>query len=343
MIKTKQKKSFDAKKRIVIALGDPVGIGIEVTLKALGSTELPKEMQPVLVGCTKTIKIIYSKLKAQGISNLVSLEKLDIEDIPFDQVLKEGKPSKQSGKISFEWLTKATEIVLEKKARALVTAPIAKHSWQAAGFNYPGQTERLAELAKIKNPSMMFTAKSPHTSWQLNTLLATTHIPLIDVPKSLSPELITSKLDTLLQFCKKFKQSPRLAIAGLNPHAGEEGKLGCEEIKWLIPVIKQWRAKNPEITLIGPVSPDTCWISNAESWNLQINERAPDGILALYHDQGLIPIKIIAFDFAVNTTLGLPFVRTSPDHGTGFDIAGKGVAKSQSMLSAIKAAWELST
>ena len=130
------------------------------------------------------------------------------------------------------------------EARALVTAPIAKHYWHQAGHIYPGQTERLAELAKIKNPSMLFTAVSPNTEWRLNTLLATTHIPLSQVSQKLTPQLIESKLNTLLSFCKRFTEKPRLAISGLNPHAGEGGKLGAEEIQWLIPLLKKWQKNN---------------------------------------------------------------------------------------------------
>ncbi len=338
----KNQYSYEAQNQVVIALGDPAGIGIEITLKALGSKNLPKNMQPILVGCKQNIELTYYKLRSQGISSLADPKKIEIEDIPFDANLISGQPNSQTGKASFDWLTRASEILIERQARALVTAPIAKYAWQAAGHQYPGQTERLAELFEAKHPSMLFTAKSPNNSFRLNTLLATTHIPLNAVQKNLSPELIFSKLDTLLNFCKKFKKYPKLSIAGLNPHAGEKGNLGTEEIEWLIPVIEKWKVNHPEIVLEGPVPPDTCWISAAEAWKYGPNSSCPDGILALYHDQGLIPVKIIAFDFAVNTTLGLPFVRTSPDHGTGFDIAGQGVAKSESMLSAIQTAWELS-
>ncbi len=328
--------------QVVIALGDPAGIGIEITLKALGRADLPQDMQPLLVGCKRNVELIYSQLQAQGIKNLANPKELKIIDIPLHEKLKEGEPTKKTGEASFHWLTKAAEIVLKKEARALITAPIAKHAWQDAGYDYPGQTERLAEIAGIDGPSMMFTAKSPHSSWRLNTLLATTHIPLADVPNSLSKELINSKLNSLLSFCQKFKPDPKLAIAGLNPHAGEKGNIGSEELEWLIPLLDKWRAKHPQIKLEGPMPPDTCWISSAKSWNNGPDDRCPDGILALYHDQGLIPIKIIAFDYSVNTTLGLPFIRTSPDHGTGFDIAGKGLARATSMFSALQTAWELS-
>ena len=130
-------------------------------------------------------------------------------------------------------------------------------------------------------------------------------------------------------------------MAGLNPHAGEQGKLGGEEEQWLNSLLQQWSSKHPSVQLRGPLPPDTCWLSSAQAWNNN-NRDAPDGILALYHDQGLIPVKLLAFDQAVNTTLGLSFLRTSPDHGTGFDIAGRGVARGTSMLAAIQAAWELS-
>ena len=150
-----------------------------------------------------------------------------------------------------------------------------------------------------------------------------------------------AKLNSLLQFCKQFKKQPKLAIAGLNPHAGEKGKIGSEEIQWLESVLNIWRTNNPQIILEGPISPDSCWLSSAAAWKGCTTQEAPDGILALYHDQGLIPVKLIAFDEAVNTTLGLPFVRTSPDHGTALDIAGKFIAREKSMIAAISNAWTL--
>ena len=134
-----------------------------------------------------------------------------------------------------------------------------------------------------------------------------------------------------------------IQIAGLNPHAGEEGKIGIEELNLIIPILNEWKLDNPGIKINGPMPPDTCWISSAKAWHSHSTENnAPDGILALYHDQGLIPLKLIAFDEAVNTTLGLPFVRTSPDHGTALDIAGKCKARERSMVAALNNAWILS-
>ena len=155
--------------------------------------------------------------------------------------------------------------------------------------------------------------------------------------------MIRHKLDTLLNFCRKFKEKPLIQIAGLNPHAGEEGKIGMEEQNLIIPILNEWKLDNPDIKVIGPTPPDTCWISSVNAWNgSSIKNNAPDGILALYHDQGLIPVKLIAFDEAVNTTLGLPFVRTSPDHGTALDIAGIFKAREKSMVAAMNNAWLLS-
>ncbi|WP_320666673.1 4-hydroxythreonine-4-phosphate dehydrogenase PdxA [Prochlorococcus sp. MIT 1307] len=329
------------KNRIVISLGDPTGIGIEVILKALASEKLPSKMQPLLVGCKKTVETIYLQLESQGIRSLVNPKDLEIEDLPINEIIKPGQPNKQAGEASFQWLTHAANLLIQGQARALVTAPISKHFWHQAGHIYPGQTERLAEIAGTNNPSMLFTAISPINNWRFNTLLATTHIPLQEVHRKLNSQLINTKLNTLLTFCKRFKDTPRIAVAGLNPHAGEAGKIGTEEIQWLIPLLKEWQAKHPEIKLDGPMPPDTCWLSAAKAWQKVPSSESPDGILALYHDQGLIPMKLIAFDQAVNTTLGLPFIRTSPDHGTAFNIAGKGVADAHSMLAALKASWDL--
>ena len=188
---------------------------------------------------------------------------------------------------------------------------------------------------------MLFTAKSPITGWRFNTLLATTHIPLCEVPKKLNTKLIHIKLDLFKEFCIEYTKEPILKVAGLNPHAGEEGILGIEERDWLNDALITWSKKNRDIKLLGPLSPDSCWNSSSKAWREKDAEKH-DGILAMYHDQGLIPMKVIALNYSVNMTIGLPFVRTSPDHGTGFDIAGKGIAQSQSMIEAIKAAIELS-
>ena len=334
--------SPDATDRLVIALGDPAGIGMEVTLKALADPRLPDGLNPLVVGCRTTLEQTYARLKAQQCPLLKDPSDLDMDDLPIHEEITPGTPSPESGASSFRWLSHAVSRVRQAQTLALVTAPIAKHAWHAAGHDYPGQTERLAELDGVRQASMLFTAVSPDHGWRLNTLLATTHIPLKEVPSALTPELLVRKLDVLSAFCLRFNPTPRLLVAGLNPHAGEQGRLGREEINWLIPALHQWQHNNPHIDLSGPLPPDTCWLSAAKAWQEGGQLESPDGILALYHDQGLIPMKLMAFDEAVNTTLGLSFLRTSPDHGTGFDIAGQGVARSTSMVAAIRAAWDLS-
>ena len=151
--------------------------------------------------------------------------------------------------------------------------------------------------------------------------------------------LVQRKLDGLLAFCQRFNPTPHLVVAGLNPHAGEAGRLGQEECTWLEVALETWRRQHPEVHLEGPLPPDTCWLSAATAWPGP--KSGPDGYLAMYHDQGLIPVKLLAFDAAVNTTLGLPFMRTSPDHGTGFAIAGQGRARADSMEAALVTARDL--
>jgi 4-hydroxythreonine-4-phosphate dehydrogenase len=326
--------------RLAISLGDPAGIGAEVTLKALA--HWPAEQPtPLLVGCRRWLQASYQTLRACSEQPLADPAELDVLDQPLQQPITAGASGAASGGASFQWLTAAVEKVQHGHCQALVTAPIAKHAWHAAGHHYPGQTERLAELAGVAEASMLFTARSPHSAWRLNTLLATTHLPLASVPAALSPQRIEQKLNVLLAFCSRFSPQPRLTVAGLNPHAGEAGQLGREEQEWLIPTLERWQAQHPNAILSGPLPPDTCWLPAAEAWQRGEPSAAADGYLALYHDQGLIPVKLLAFDQAVNTSLGLPFLRTSPDHGTGFNIAGRGIARADSMRAALEAALEL--
>ena len=326
--------------RLAISLGDPAGIGAEVTLKALA--QWPEDQpKPLLVGCQRWLEASYQSLRACSAMPLADPAGLEVLDLPLEKPSAAETPGAASGEASFQWLSAAVEAVQQDRCQALVTAPIAKHAWHAAGHHYPGQTERLAALAGVEQASMLFTARSPHSGWRLNTLLATTHIPLASVASSLNPQRIEAKLEVLLNFCRRFRERPRLAVAGLNPHAGEAGQLGREECDWLVPTLQRWQELHPEAELIGPLPPDTCWLAAAQAWQGQSESAAPDGYLALYHDQGLIPVKLLAFDQAVNTSLGLPFLRTSPDHGTGFDIAGRGIARANSMRAAIDAALEL--
>jgi len=324
--------------KVVISVGDESGIGPEIILKALCSNEIPENIDFILVGSKKNLENTFKHLRSLGLENLANPKNLKIHDLEISS--SENYSQASYGNSSFHYLKKAIEIVKQYRNSALVTGPICKKSWSLAGHYFSGQTEVLAKSCGVKDFGMLFTAKSPITGWRFNTLLATTHIPLCEVPKQLSTELIHSKLDLFKDFCSSYVDKPILKIAGLNPHAGEEGILGDEEIEWLNEALLSWKEKNRDVQLLGPLSPDSCWNSSAKAWREKDAENH-DGILAMYHDQGLIPMKVIALNYSVNTTIGLPFIRTSPDHGTGFDIAGKGIAQSQSMVEAIKAAIEI--
>lgn len=350
--------------RVAIALGDPAGIGAEVVLKALAaladgppkdSPEDPPEDPPeqpskiTLVGNRALLEQTCNRLVQAGFSYLPDLSTLDLLEVPLDSALVSqitpGAESAASGEASFRFLQTAIAHTLAGEFDGIVTAPIAKSAWKAAGHVYPGQTELLAEQARTTRFGMMFVGRSPHTGWTLRALLATTHIPLRQVPDALSPDLMTRKLELLLDSLRDDFGilQPRVAIAGLNPHSGERGQLGHEELEWLTPWIHQMRQQHPHLTLDGPIPPDTLWVRPGQAWfGTSRPVQTHDAYLALYHDQGLIPVKLMAFDCAVNTTIGLPFVRTSPDHGTAFDIAGRGIADASSMKAAIRLAISLS-
>ena len=308
-----------------------------MALKALAQP-LPGAPDLLLVGCRRWLEDSWRRLTPLSPVPLADPASLAIEDLPLERAIEPGRSDSAAGAAGFRWLTRAVELVRASPGAALVTAPIAKASWQAAGHAYPGQTERLAELSGVETAAMLFTARSPLSGWRLNTLLATTHIPLAAVPSQLSAELISARLDALLSFCRRQQPRPRLAVAGLNPHAGEAGHLGREEQDWLIDSLQRWQERHPDVELDGPRPPDSCWLDAAAAWRGE--GPGADGYLALYHDQGLIPVKLLAFDAAVNTTLGLPFLRTSPDHGTAFAIAGRGLARPDSMRAAILPALE---
>jgi len=335
----KNRSAMEKPRRVAISLGDPAGIGAEVVLKALANEQVQQLVEPVLFGCRRWLLEQYHHLQSQGHHGVVDPRHVSLIDLPLGQPIGYGQASGVSGAASFAWLTAACGAVLAGECHALTTAPIAKHCWQAAGHAYGGQTERLAQLAGGARASMLFTARSPQSNWRFNTLLATTHIPLRQVFQMLSPSLVQHQLTVLASFCGQYCEEPVLKVAGLNPHAGEAGHLGREECDWLEPCLKSWQALHANCTVLGPEPPDTCWLDAGQAW--QGGGHAADGYLALYHDQGLIPTKLIAFDEAVNTTLGLPFIRTSPDHGTAFSLAGQGLAREGSMVAALLAAAEL--
>jgi len=332
--------------RLVVTLGDPAGIGSEVILKALADPEVTQNCHLVVVGNVTLLAKSYENISKNidNSLNLVDITDLSIVDITTAGEIITGVGNTASGAASFAYMEYAISRTLAGEFDGIVTGPITKSAWKSAGYNYPGQTELLAERAGIECFGMLFVGRSPFTGWTLRALLATTHIPLCQVSATLTPQLLTNKLDLLVECLENDFgiKNGRRAIAGLNPHSGEMGQLGTEEIDWLIPWLESERQKRPHLQLEGPIPPDTMWVKPGMAWygNSPVKNPA-DAYLALYHDQGLIPVKLMAFDRAVNTTIGLPFVRTSPDHGTAFDIAGKGIADATSMKAAIQLAVEL--
>jgi 4-hydroxythreonine-4-phosphate dehydrogenase len=335
--------------KLIITLGDPAGIGSEVVLKALGDRSV-EGCDLTVIGNRELLTANYRHLRQQlpDSIDLVNPEELKIIDVPLSPEVKSGiiigQGNAASGAASFAYLDRAIDLTLAGEFDAIVTAPIAKSAWLAAGHRYPGQTELLALKAQVDRFGMMFVGVSPHTGWTLRALLATTHIPLNQVSQALTPALLSLKLGLLVESLRNDFgiRSGSIAIAGLNPHSGEGGQLGREEADWMDEWLAQEREVYPQYKLLGLLPPDTMWVKAGQAWfGTHPQPQAADAYLALYHDQGLIPVKLMAFDRAINTTIGLPYVRTSPDHGTAFDIAGKALADPRSMLAAIHLAAEL--
>ena len=314
--------SRSSKPRIVITMGDPSGIGPEVTLKALASPKVRGLADFIVVGSAFVIGRLTCDLGIKFTGRLVN-----IDNVP-QKIFAYGRSHPVFGRAAMEYLDKAIDIIVNNGADSLVTAPINKASIKAAGFEgFEGHTEYLAEKTGAKSFAMMFVGK------KFKITLVTRHIALKDVPDKLTESKIFSAIELTDRYLKKFFRirSPRIGVAGLNPHAGENGMFGREEGLVIAPAIR--RAAKRIKGIRGPVSPDV--IFNAAL------EGKFDAVVSMYHDQALIPFKLLYFDTGVNLTLGLPFIRTSPDHGTAFDIAGKGVAGHSSMVEAIRLACRL--
>src|SRR5881396_2053416 len=289
------------KPRIGITLGDCAGIGPEIVDLALKSGRVPDSAEYVVIGRQPNCK--------------------------------PGEPTIETARAAATALEEAVTLARRGELDAIVTGPVHKARMYEAGFKFPGQTEFFAERCGVKNFAMCL------IGGKLTVALVTTHIPLREVPDALRQSEIVRVGLLLADFLRRrSKNAPRIAVAGLNPHAGEAGKLGREEIEIIAPAIAELnesRITNHESRPLfhGPVSPDTMFYRAAEG--------EFDAVLCMYHDQGLIPLKLHAFHSGVNVTLGLPFRRTSPDHGTAFEIAGKDVARPDSMIAAITLAVEL--
>ena len=300
--------------KIAITTGDPNGIGAEITIKALNKLDLPAE--DVVLISNKKILDYYGKLEKD----------YEIIEIPFNSEIEPGKVSAECGEFSFQSVKKACEI----GAKAIVTAPVAKNALYLAGHKFNGQTEILQKYLAHENQlaEMLFIAKN------FRVLLLTRHVALKDI--NLTKEIVIEKVLNLRVFFKQhFKiENPKFALCGFNPHSGEDGILGKEEINILIPAVAELREKGVNIT--NPLPADTLFVVASREYFDDVSQPEYDCYIANYHDQGLIPIKTVAGDKTVNMTIGLDIIRTSPGHGTAFDIAGKNIADETGMIEAIK-------
>ena len=319
-----------------ISLGDATGVGSEVALKAIAAEANADDTKYLLIGDEN-----YTFNLARRLQLNLSLQKFSAYNdsgrffianplaIPLPENLPTGAPLAAHAAIAA--LHDGGQRCLHGELDALVTAPVNKKSIVDAGHKFIGQTEFLSELANAKRTAMMLLGTDERGRW-LRVALATVHISIKSVPEKLTLEKIFLAIELATQACRDLRlPRAKIAVCGLNPHAGEGGEFGDEEIKIISPMIQAMQRRGFDV--IGPLSGDTVF-----HYALQGDY---DAVVAMYHDQGLAPLKAVAFDTGVNWTLGLPFIRTSPDHGTAYDIAGKGIANPGSMIAAIRLAKQL--
>ncbi|MFV0515620.1 MAG: 4-hydroxythreonine-4-phosphate dehydrogenase PdxA [Jhaorihella sp.] len=310
---------------IALSCGEPAGIGPELAVRAWA--ELRQDCPVVWIGDPAHLP---DETPVARISDLADAARaaataLPVLAIPFDAPATPGQPDARNAPGVIAAIERAVALVRSGEASAVCTAPISKKALiDGAGFAYPGHTEFLAALAGVDRVVMML------ASDRLRVVPATVHIPLTEVPRKLTPDLLRATIRlTAAGLRERFGiERPRIAVAGLNPHAGEGGAMGREELDWIAPLVAAMRSDT--LTLTGPHPADTMFHAQARAHY--------DAAIAMYHDQALIPIKTLDFDSGVNVTLGLPFIRTSPDHGTALDIAGRGIARPGSLIAALRLA-----
>ena len=315
-------------------MGDPAGIGPEIIVKALRTSNVKKICIPIVIGDKNVFRRACALCKVtprlhviESLDNLKpSGKQIYLFDMQTGSIFSRHRPSRRGGASAAACIEKAVELALQRSVDSIVTAPISKESLRMAGVPWPGHTEMLADLTGTKEFAMMF------VGGPLKVMLVTIHTALKNVPGMISQQSVLKTIRLAQKAARMLGiKTPRIAVAGLNPHAGESGMFGHEEQRIISPAIR--RAMKNGIPVTGPHPPDTVF---HRAFRNDI-----DIIICMYHDQGLIPLKMIAFDKGVNITVGLPFVRTSPDHGTAYDIAWKGVANPSSMIEAITLAASL--
>ena len=326
----------DRRPRLAITMGDPAGIGPEIVLKALGNTDIHQRCRPVLIGDRRILEraaawvgnppiIVEITDIAEGKSNpgvlpLIDLQNASPEDCPVGEV------SASAGRAAVGYVEEACDLALAGKVDALVTAPINKEAINLGGCSYPGHTELLKERTRADRVTMLLVGPN------LRVVHVSTHVSLSQAVRLVKKERVEEVISLAHDACRALGISqPRIAVAGLNPHAGEAGLFGDQEEREILPAVESARARGMDIS--DPQPPDTVFLRATKGFC--------DIVVAMYHDQGHIPMKLLAFDEGVNVSIGLPIIRTSVDHGTAFDIAGTGQAKESSLLAAIEIAIQM--
>jgi 4-hydroxythreonine-4-phosphate dehydrogenase len=324
---------------IGIALGDVTGVGPEVTLKAVAAELAADAARYLLIGDPAVVQRVQKKLglpldivpfeTACATDRVLLVNPLGAAPLPDNLV--DGSPT--AARAAVAWLGDGAERCLRGELAALVTAPVNKEAIVRSGQAFIGQTEFLSHLAGASRTAMMLLGQDERDRW-LRVVLVTTHVPLSQVPQHITPAKIQLAIELAAQSCRDLGLArARIAVCGLNPHAGEGGQMGTEEQTFIGPTV--FKAQRAGFNVVGPLSGDTVF-HHALRGEFEV-------VVAMYHDQGLAPLKAVAFDTGVNWTLGLPFIRTSPDHGTAYDIAGRGIANPSSMIAAVRLAKQLAS
>jgi len=317
-------------------MGDPAGIGPEIIVHAVSNPEIQKICRPVVIGARnileESFRLAGQVFRPNVITSTAMVDPspgtVNIMDIGSIRDVRREKASAEGGRASAACIKKAVELALSKQVDAVVTAPISKEAFKAAGLKWPGHTEMLAELTGTTDYAMML------VGGPLRVILVTIHTAIRNVPALITKASVLKTILLAKKACDMLGlKNPNIAVAGLNPHAGETGIFGSEEIEAISPAVKD--AQRLGLPVSGPYPPDTIFHKGYKG--------EVDIIVCMYHDQGLIPLKMVCFDTGVNVTVGLPIIRTSPDHGTAYDIAWKGVARPSSMIEAIRLAARLQT
>ena len=324
--------------KIIIGIthGDINGIGYEVILKTLADSRMLEQFIPVIYGSPKVAAYHRKNLDIQGLNlntvntiEEINQKRVNIINCADEEIKVElGTSTEEAGKAALAALERATEDLKDGKLHAIVTAPINKKNIQSAAFKFPGHTEYLEQKFGTGTPALMMLVNDV-----MRVAVVTGHIPVDKIASALTTKLIVDKLTVLNDSLKKDFSivRPRIAVLGLNPHAGDDGVLGDDEARVIIPALKE--AEKLGIIAVGPYPADGFFGSG--------NFNKFDGVLAMYHDQGLIPFKTVSMDSGVNFTAGLPIIRTSPDHGTAYDIAGQNIAAEESFRQALYMAYDI--